>query len=787
MGEVWAATSVGKSPVAIKLMRRSFALDPESRRRFLREGRAIASLDHPGIVNVFDVGLSPEDRPFIAMEYLEGGTLQDYLRGRGALGWNEARSIIDQLASALGAAHRCGIIHRDVKPANVMIDLSAGIPRCTVIDFGLARGQGLGRCSTQLTRTGQVIGTPSYISPEALRGEAIDERSDIYALGCVAYELLAGRRPFEGDGVEELLFQHMGRPAPRPTLATVPKPLVEQVWAILQRALRKQPGHRFPTMVALQEAFAAVRVGAPAVPVPREVLRHVEIDTEVTQRQPPSPASRSRGAILLAFGLTASTGLLAANTRNRARAEVLPAESQAIATHPTLEPGQAPPPPSPRVIALATGIALSCALSGEGDVRCWGSDSLGRLGRGSDGSHVGDNERPADVPPLVLPKGRRVADLVSSTDARHVCILWADQRARCWGHNTTGQLGLGTRQEWGDDPHETVAALPDLPFDGIEQIATGAKITCVRLRGGDAHCWGYGGHGVRGDGSTEPLIGGDRPLTSSKIDVGPESIEQLALGRLHGCARLRNGEIRCFGANTHGQLGVPGWKYSIGDGEGNGRGRGLRPNDPKLAVHGLEDVEVLSVHTAADRSCVLTGDHGVRCWGRDAYGTLGYRADLELECSPTSKPNECDIDAPPPFDVDLGARIVSLGLGVEHTCAIDDEGGVRCWGHSRWGRLGDGEQTRHVTEDGGITVPPRPPKGRVVDLGDVDLDGRIDPAMQVHASNFHSCALMQDGGVRCWGRGFSGRLGYGSTDNVGDNETPGDYYARYELPRVPAF
>ena len=192
MGEVYRATdSVLGRPVAVKLLADRHAREPDVRERFKREGRAAARLSaHPNIVTVFDVG-EHEERPYIVMQYLSGGSVHDRLRAGGvepvqALEW------LEEAARGLDAAHASGIVHRDVKPANLLLDDQDDVH---VTDFGIAAASGF----DTLTLPGTVLGTAGYLSPEQARGEPATDASDRYALGVVAFELLTGRRPFAAD------------------------------------------------------------------------------------------------------------------------------------------------------------------------------------------------------------------------------------------------------------------------------------------------------------------------------------------------------------------------------------------------------------------------------------------------------------------------------------------------------------------------------------------------------------------------------------------------------------
>ena len=216
MGEVWRATdtSLGR-PVAVKLLKHEYADDPTFRSRFETEARHAAALHHPGVASVYDFGESGRrradgsglPRPFLVMELVDGQPLSALLRGGRPLDPDAVRDLLAQAADAIGAAHRAGIVHRDVKPANLLVTPDRQIK---ITDFGIARASdGLG-----LTGTGQVMGTPQYLSPEQARGGTATPASDVYSLGVVAFECLAGRRPFEADSPVATALAHLNDPVP---------------------------------------------------------------------------------------------------------------------------------------------------------------------------------------------------------------------------------------------------------------------------------------------------------------------------------------------------------------------------------------------------------------------------------------------------------------------------------------------------------------------------------------------------------------------------------------------
>lgn len=239
--------------VAVKVLRPALASDEEFRRRFQREATAVAAMRHPNIVQLYDFGQIGE-RFYMAMEYIEGGTLRDRLRtlseGNRRLPPAEVVAIVRGIAAALDYAHQRGIVHRDVKPANVMFTRD-GDPVLT--DFGIARMLGEG----SVTMAGVSIGTPDYMSPEQARGEPATPASDIYSLGVMVYEMLTGRRPFSAETPLGVIAQHLqgGFPSPRNVDPSFPKALE----SVLRRALAKEPAARYPTAGELaRELQAAV-------------------------------------------------------------------------------------------------------------------------------------------------------------------------------------------------------------------------------------------------------------------------------------------------------------------------------------------------------------------------------------------------------------------------------------------------------------------------------------------------------------------------------------------------
>jgi serine/threonine-protein kinase len=272
MAEVWRAEDevLGRN-VALKLLGSRYAEDPEFRERFRREARAAAGLAHPNIVGIFDRA-EWEGTPYIAMELVDGRTLKDLVIDKGPMPVNVAVDLTEQLLKALGYAHKRGIVHRDVKPQNVILD---GEGQAKVADFGIARA-----VNSDMTETGAIVGTVQYLSPEQAHGQPVDQRSDLYSAGVVLYELLTGRVPFDGEAPVSIALKHVSeRPVPPSQLRPGIPPAIESV---VMRALEKDPAYRFQSaeefITALENARRAPtrRVVHEAVPVapPEEERSH---------------------------------------------------------------------------------------------------------------------------------------------------------------------------------------------------------------------------------------------------------------------------------------------------------------------------------------------------------------------------------------------------------------------------------------------------------------------------------------------------------------------------------
>jgi DNA-binding response OmpR family regulator len=250
MSTVYRATHTAmERTIALKVLSGEFAEDPVSRERFMNEWKIAAALRHPNILAVHDAG-EVDGRLFMAMELIEGGDLGHKLVNEGALSPPVAMSMLEQMASALDAAHAADLVHRDFKPGNVLLDGN----RALLTDFGLSKLLG---SNNRLTAPGRMVGTAQYLSPEQIRGLDVTPRTDVYALGCVIFEALTASSPFEGESDFVVMYAHLERPAPPMSERRPALPVAAD--AVVSRAMEKHPDDRYAsageTIAALKAAF----------------------------------------------------------------------------------------------------------------------------------------------------------------------------------------------------------------------------------------------------------------------------------------------------------------------------------------------------------------------------------------------------------------------------------------------------------------------------------------------------------------------------------------------------
>jgi len=346
------------------------------------------------------------------------------------------------------------------------------------------------------------------------------------------------------------------------------------------------------------------------------------------------------------------------------------------------------------VKGLAAGNQHTCALLHIGSVMCWGYNGTGELGIGTLDNF---RTRPVNV------SGLESSVQAITAGASHTCALLTSGSVQCWGGNHVGQLGDGTNTT---RPRPVnVSGLSS----GVQAIAAGWYHTCALLSGGGVTCWGWNGEGELGDGTT---TGRSTPVSVSGLS---SSVRALTAGRVHTCALLNEGTVMCWGDNSRDQLS---------DGTSTTRTTPVNVVGLSGSVEGLT--------AGADHTCAILSGGGVTCWGWNQSGQLGDGT-LARRTSPVSVTN-------------VNAPVQAVAAGVFHTCALPITGGVLCWGRNSEGQLGDGTYTNRAMPGA--------------------VSGLASSAQAIAAGHDHTCALL-NGGVMCWGRNGSGQLGDGTAENNG--------------------
>ena len=299
MGVVYEAEHVQlHRRVAVKLIKHQLAGNPEAVQRLEREAQLTSDLGHPNIVQCRDFGFSADGRVYMVMEWLDGETLEARL-DRDGVDLTTAVEIAKQTCAALAEAHAHDVVHRDLKPANLFLTQDrAGLLRVKVLDFGIAK---LSEAQVALTATGVVIGTPNYMSPEQAIGDGLDARADIYALGVILYEMIAGTVPFRGDSALSVLHQHSMRMPVAPTITAPERAIPPELENIVMRCLEKRPADRFASAGKLGEALATFQSG-PKAAEPEPAAAADEDDD-------PEPPARRRGGLWIIAGSTIALGV----------------------------------------------------------------------------------------------------------------------------------------------------------------------------------------------------------------------------------------------------------------------------------------------------------------------------------------------------------------------------------------------------------------------------------------------------------------------------------------------
>lgn len=382
----------------------------------------------------------------------------------------------------------------------------------------------------------------------------------------------------------------------------------------------------------------------------------------------------------------------------------------------------------------------SCVVFSDGGFRCWGQSLDRQLGYDRT-TNVGDDEFPNELGLVDI----NAAVTQVAAGGNHTCALISDGSVRCWGQNNNGQLGRG-------NPFPTPEGVLPKDADTVSlgepatQIAAGPSHTCALLESGSVRCWGANTWGQLGLGHDEDYGAQINELPSNQpAIVFPKKVTQITAGGAefgygHTCALLEDGTVRCWGYNGSGELGY-GNTTNVGDHPDR-----LPASKAAIDVGG----PVAQIAAGGSRTCAVLVNGSLRCWGDNYSGELGYNHTNNIgddEVPSTSNP------------VALGGEVLSVDIGYYHSCALLNGGSVRCWGGNYDGYLGYSN-----TDFVGGSNDNRP-----LDHGPVNVGGKVT---LLEVGYTHSCVILEDHSVRCWGSNNAGELGYGHTDNFGDDEHP---------------
>ena len=393
----------------------------------------------------------------------------------------------------------------------------------------------------------------------------------------------------------------------------------------------------------------------------------------------------------------------------------------------------------------------NCAILQPGGVKCWGWNYDGFLGQGDEDDRGDDPGEMGDALPAVdLGSGRSALSIVIA--AQHTCALLDDGSVKCWGANDGGQLGQGDLADRGDNPGEMGDNLTAIDLGTgrtAVSIAANGDNSYALLDDGSVKCWGENGQGQLGLGDSAGRGGNPEEMGDNlpAVNLGTgRTATSISVGWGHTCALLDDGNVKCWGYNYEGQLG-----------QGHNVNRGvfdseMGDNLPALVLG--TGRRAVSLSAGGFQSCAFLDDGSVKCWGENVDGQLG-QGDIHNR---GDDPGEMG-DNLPAISLGTGAVVVSVSAGNEHVCVLLAGGSIKCWGANYNGQLGQGDSDNRGDDPGemGDNLP-------AIDLG----TGRT--AVSVSAGDYHTCAVLDDRQtVKCWGAGWHGQLGVGSTEDRGDN------------------
>ena len=740
--------------VAIKVIRPKFADDDETVARLAREARTVAQLQHPNIVTLFAVRRMRDGGLALVMQLVPGRTLREILNERGPWSFERADRVLRDVAGALAHAHNRGIVHRDVKPENIFIDETTG--HALLSDFGVARSI---EPDSQLTATGTAIGTPAYMSPEQIDGGELDGRSDLYSLGLVGWEMLTGRRPWEGESLYSVIYKQKREELP--PIDELRRDTPDRLIYLVEGATRKNPAERWRSANEFLEqastispeggwarwhaerrkrrrsiiyaaardrgdsivsaALETVRFRRDMALPPGDAVRHparpavaagapADLTTEdekVTRR---SLVPVFVVIVLVVAGLGAGATLI----RGRVGPVVTPDPPTTFADNGGVEvpvakpvaPNAPPAGPRPDSVIVQTG-TQPARTAADSTLKGQSTRSVD-----SNGAEPTRSDTPATRSPSMPERRSASAGEVSPPPVRSTVSSSSSSTAPPPSTTplTAAPPRLAPAPVPSIDSEKAVSRSESSVSFPSERatVAAGGRHSCALDGSGHAACWGANDLGQLGDGSHEDHTG-------AVVVAGDLTFAQISAGASHTCGVTKDGDAYCWGNNDRGQLGDA---------------TNLQRDTPvRVGATG----PFKSIRAGFGHSCALTRTGTVSCWGSNAYGQLGTGGGLT-----SSRPG----------DVDGSLRFGAMTVGWNHTCGITNAGDIYCWGSNNAGQLGDGTRDDRRT-------PTR-----------VASDKRF---VAIAAGNQHTCAITTAGEVYCWGRNNFGQLATGP----GDRSQPG--------------
>ncbi|HEU4720040.1 MAG TPA: protein kinase [Gemmatimonadaceae bacterium] len=765
--------------VAIKLIRPKYLEDEEAIARFAREARFVTQLAHPNVVNVhrvLDLGASGIA---LVMAHVDGRTLKQVIQEERPLSADFIVAVVRQVAAALAAAHRMGIVHRDVKPENIFID-SEG--RALLADFGVARSM---TGDTQLTMHGVAIGTPSYMAPEQIDGGQLDGRADVYSLGLVTWEMFTGHRPWEGESLYAVLYHQ--RHHELPDVREMRPDISDQLADAIAGAIEKDPTARWQTMDELIDALdgaAPTRRAQAHVPVTSETIRFTRPAASPTTPStglvpvPPPPLPVGAGSHLPAAA--GAAGSVAAYEPSFVGAYFSPDELEEV------HPARRFPLSRRQTLLAAAGVLgvltlgiVATVVEGRSDAPAGVAAPATRTDAPAAGSRPPESPTAfldslaTGIGPGALPDSLSVATALNPPGAE------TSSASGALGADAPLGVELETKRPEPERPSaaarttptpaaeapkpsvppslSVAAAIGPPPTRSRVSIVAGGLHTCLVASDGRLFCWGGNDQGQLG------TSGGSRSSTPSV--VGSElRFTAIAPGLGHSCGIARGGAAWCWGENDRGQLG---------DRSQSARGSPVR----SAAGHAFRSIAAGAAHT-----CGVDTEGAAWCWGSDAQGQLGDGGSA---------------DRSSPVAVAGGMRFLSIDVGWNFTCGLTENGRAMCWGDNSAGQLGDGTtadrrqpsavqgnmQFQAITAGSAHTCGITPGgeaycwgRNASGELGDGSTSPRSTPVrvrsqerfVSIAAGAVHTCAVASDGEAWCWGRNTYGQLGNGGTSDSGE-------------------